>query len=403
MDSLLPEVLADSFRRESCRKLVLSELRQGASREFSRVTVHPVVVQGRAQWQFTFQSRDRASHLNLETPAALARIGELVTTTFLQAGLNTDTAVYNLRAPRHQHAAWKVYETGKPAPAPAIAPRDSHNRSKAYLIPEGTPCAFLAEMGVMTESGQVRRPMYAKFRQVNRFLELVRDICHALPANRELRIIDFGCGKSYLTFALHHLFTIVEQRQVLITGLDLKNDVIELCRSTISRLGLAGLEFQQGSIAEFDPNGPVDLVVSLHACDTATDDALAQAVAWKARAILAVPCCQHELNPILQSKPLSPLMKHGILKERFAALATDALRALVLEIEGYSTQVVEFIDLEHTPKNLLLRAVRREQTSSDLLAHRQSELAEYKQALGLESTHLERCLVEMRRSVPAAP
>lgn len=258
-------------------------------------------------------------------------------------------------------------------------------------------------MGVMTESGQVRRPMYAKFRQVNRFLELVRDICHALPANRELRIIDFGCGKSYLTFALHHLFTIVEQRQVLITGLDLKNDVIELCRSTISRLGLAGLEFQQGSIAEFDPNGPVDLVVSLHACDTATDDALAQAVAWKARAILAVPCCQHELNPILQSKPLSPLMKHGILKERFAALATDALRALVLEIEGYSTQVVEFIDLEHTPKNLLLRAVRREQTSSDLLAHRQSELAEYKQALGLESTHLERCLVEMRRSVPAAP
>ncbi len=386
---LLPAQLREAFTNTTCLRLVLSEHRRDVSREIAKVTVRPVVLRGVKVWQFTLQRADRAIHENHSTRDALHRITELLDTTFLQATLSTTEADWSLRAPRGSQSEWKVRQTNrKPAAKPVAVPA-AHDRGKNYLIPEGVPCPFLQEMGVMTDTGEVRRSMYPKFRQVNRFLELVHDVVHEFPTDRPLRVIDFGCGKSYLTFALHHLLTTIEQRTVEITGLDLKTDVIEQCRSVADRLGCDGLKFEQGAIAGFAVEGPIDLVVSLHACDTATDDALAQAIAWRAKAILAVPCCQHELAPQLASDALTPLLRHGILRERFAALATDALRALVLEIEGYATQVVEFIDLEHTPKNLLLRAVCREMTPAGLLADRAGELANYKQALGVTSTHLE--------------
>ena len=244
----------------------------------------------------------------------------------------------------------------------------------------------------MTAEGRVKSAMTHKFRQINRFLELVDDIVPSLPAGRELRIVDFGCGKSYLTFALHHLLTNIHGRQVRIIGLDRKADVIRHCTEIAGRLDCRGLEFREGDIVAHHEDEPVDLAVSLHACDTATDDALAQALRWQTRVILAVPCCQHELAKTIDSRDLAPLLRHGILHERFAALATDALRSLVLEICGYATQVVEFIDLEHTAKNLLIRAVRREQTDPALLTARLTEYQSLKRNLGIETPNLERAL-----------
>jgi SAM-dependent methyltransferase len=237
--------------------------------------------------------------------------------------------------------------------------------------------------------------MTHKFRQINRFLELVDDIVPSLPTGRELRIVDFGCGKSYLTFALHHLLTNIHVRQVRIIGLDRKADVIRHCAEIAGRLACRGLEFREGDIAGHQENEPVDLAVALHACDTATDDALAQALHWQTRVILAVPCCQHELAKTIASRELAPLLRHGILHERFAALATDALRSLVLEICGYATQVVEFIDLEHTAKNILIRAVRREQTDTAQRAARLAEYQSLKRLAGIETPYLERILGTM--------
>ncbi|MBC7819427.1 MAG: SAM-dependent methyltransferase [Planctomycetaceae bacterium] len=240
----------------------------------------------------------------------------------------------------------------------------------------------------MTPSGQVKAAKQAKFRQVNRFLEFVDDVLPELPQAGALRIIDFGCGKSYLTFALHYLLTELRGREVDIIGLDLKAEVVRDCQRIAENLGCHGLQFEVGDIAGYAAPGVVDMSVSLHACDTATDAAIAQAVRWQAKVILAVPCCQHEVFGLLPDDSLPGLLRHGILKERFAALATDALRAALLEAVGYRTQVVEFIDLEHTPKNLLLRAVR-----TDFPATEATERYErLKAQLGLREFELERRL-----------
>ena len=219
-------------------------------------------------------------------------------------------------------------------PSRQAAPRE-HDRRKQYLLEEGTPVPFLVELGVMTPDGKVRKSRYDKFRQVNRFLELVDDVVPSLRPEGTLRVVDFGCGKSYLTFAIHHLLTELRGRSVEIVGLDLKEDVIATCASFAERSGAAGLRFERGDIASFEADEDVDLVVSLHACDTATDEALAQAVRWQADAILAVPCCQKEAYRQLESQLLAPLLRHGLAKERFAALVTDTLRAQLLELAGY--------------------------------------------------------------------
>ncbi len=234
----------------------------------------------------------------------------------------------------------------------------SHNRTKRYLLPEGKAVPFLVKLGVMTPEGKVIRAKYDKFRQINRFLEFIEDICPALDRDRELTMIDFGCGKSYLTFAIYYYLHEIRGYDLKIIGLDLKEDVITHCNALAQEFGYEKLHFLTGDIADYDGVDQVDLVVTLHACDTATDYALAKAVAWKARAILSVPCCQHELNAQIKNDTLDPVLKYGLLKERMAALVTDGLRASLLEQEGYRVQVLEFIDMEHTPKNILIRAVR---------------------------------------------
>ena len=234
----------------------------------------------------------------------------------------------------------------------------SHNRKKKYILEEGIPVPFLIDLGVMTQNGNIVNAHYDKFRQINRFLEYIEDILPSLPTGRELRILDFGCGKSYLTFAIYYYLKVLKGYPVRITGLDLKEDVIRHCNELAVKYGYDKLEFLCGDIAYYDGCSQVDMVVTLHACDTATDYALAKAVGWGAKVILSVPCCQHELNKQMKSDNLSILTRYGIVKERTAALMTDAIRGNLLTESGYRTQLLEFVDLSHTPKNLLIRAVR---------------------------------------------
>ena len=232
-----------------------------------------------------------------------------------------------------------------------------HNRTKQYLLQEGIPVPFLVKLGVMTPEGKVVRAKYDKFRQINRFLEFIEDVCPVLENGRELTVIDFGCGKSYLTFAVYYYLHEKKGYDLKIIGLDLKEDVIRNCNHLAEEFGYEKLHFQTGDIADYEGPDQVDLVITLHACDTATDYALAKAVRWNAKAILSVPCCQHELNGQIENEMLKPILKYGLLKERISALVTDGLRAELLEQAGYHVQVLEFIDMEHTPKNILLRAV----------------------------------------------
>ena len=236
----------------------------------------------------------------------------------------------------------------------------SHNRNKKYILDPQIPVPFLVDLGVQTKEGKIVHARYDKFRQMNRFLEFVADVEDKLPKDREAVIIDFGCGKSYLTFALYYYLHELKGYDIRIIGLDLKEDVIARCNVLAEKYGYEKLKFLTGDIAEYEGADRVDMVVTLHACDTATDFALDKAIRWNAGIILSVPCCQHELNGQIRNELLEPILKYGLIKERMAALITDALRANVLEAAGYQVQILEFIDMEHTPKNILIRGVKSE-------------------------------------------
>ncbi|MBA3476361.1 MAG: SAM-dependent methyltransferase [Actinobacteria bacterium] len=366
-------LLRDMFEGLSLTRAVLSKPR---SRELpARVTVDPVELRGETAYRFTTHLADRATHENLTADGARERLGTLLAD-YRQALLQT------------ADADWQVLgETVLRRPPSRPAASGAHDRKKQYLLEEGTPVAFLVELGVMTPEGAVRKSRYDKFRQINRFLELVDDIVPSLRPEGTLRVVDFGCGKSYLTFAIHHLLTVLRGREVELVGLDLKEDVIAACSALAKQSGAAGLRFELGDIAGFDARQDVDLVVSLHACDTATDETLAQAVRWAADAILAVPCCQKEAYRQLESSLLAPLLRHGLAKERFASLVTDALRAQLLELAGYRTQLVELVALEHTAKNVLIRAVKGKPAGADV----RRAYEELRDSLGLDPA-LERLL-----------
>lgn len=253
----------------------------------------------------------------------------------------------------------RVLQTRRRCAAPP-AVRGQHDRQKNYLLPQGEDIPALVDMGIFTKEGRVAAPMYDKYRQINRFVELVDDALSALPdrGDRPFTVLDFGCGKSYLTFVLYHYFTRVRNLPVRMVGLDLKQDVIARCNETARRYGYDGLHFELGDINGYEIDCPVDMVVTLHACDTATDHALFHAVRWGVPLILSVPCCQHEVNGQISAQKLSLLTRYGIVKERFSALLTDAIRANLLVCCGYKAQLLEFVDFAHTPKNLLIRAVR---------------------------------------------
>ncbi len=290
-------------------------------------------------------------HRNLDSKSCEQLILDVYLQQFKQGLLQTQEGDYQLLNNR------KGATTVLAQPASKKVCELSHNRKKQYLLSEGKPLPFLVELGLMNVQGKIFPQKMDKFRQINRFLEMVSDSLQGF-SGETIHVVDFGCGKAYLTFALYYFLREVKGYDAHLTGLDLKKDVVSFCQQLAEKLGYRELTFSQGDIADFLPKEAVDMVVALHACDTATDAALAQAVRWKAKIILAAPCCQHELFSQVAAESLDALLQHGILKERFASLATDAARAALLEREGYATQLLEFIDSQHTPKNLLIRATR---------------------------------------------
>ncbi len=321
----------------------------------SKVKIRPVLIKGELLFQETIYRGTQVLHENFTKDAVSDRIKKLLEHHFRQGEFQSACMQATILVSKKGKMTIKTKQVLNSG-----VQRDlSHNREKQYILQEGVPVDFLVGLGVQTSEGKVTKNRYDKFRQINRYLEFIEDVLDKLPTDRTIRIIDFGCGKSYLTFAMYYYLHVLQKRDIWVTGLDLKKDVIAHCNELAKSCGYEKLQFEVGDISTYEGSGRVDMVVSLHACDTATDYAIEKAVKWGAGVIMAVPCCQHEVNHQIACKELQPLLKYGLIKERMAALITDAVRANLLEEQGYDTQIVEFIDMEHTPKNLLIRAVKR--------------------------------------------
>lgn len=331
--------------------MVISGARGGG--DFIKIKVRPVMIRDSLYFQVSRYTDKQVFHENMTAEDALETLSGWILHDFRQAQIRMQDEMVTVLVSKKGKA------TVKSKKAACIETQNlEHNRKKRYIIEEGTAVPFMIDLGVMTESGKIIRTRYDKYRQINRFLEFIEDILPELPTDRTVHIIDFGCGKSYLTFAMYYYLKVLKHYDIRITGLDLKQKVIEDCQALADRYGYDGLQFLCGDIADYNGTDEVDMVVTLHACDTATDYALYKAVKWHASVILSVPCCQHELNQRIQCETLSGAFQYGLIRERTAALMTDAMRGQLLEIKGYKTQLLEFIDMEHTPKNILIRAVK---------------------------------------------
>ena len=344
--------LLEKYLNEQLIHLIISNPRSRASAR--KITFRPIMIKGRLSFQASEYRENKVFHKNYGKEEGAAGILEYMAgyrQLEIASQLGQATALVSKKG--------KVNVKEKLC-APCLKEVDlSHNRKKRYILDPAEPVGFLVDLGVQARDGKIIHAKYDKFRQINRFLEFIEDILPQLPKGREVVILDFGCGKSYLTFAMYHYLQVLKGYPVRIIGLDLKEDVIASCSRLAENYGYHGLTFQVGDIAGFEGVEQVDMVVTLHACDTATDYALAKAIKWNAKIILAVPCCQHELNRQMESSMLQPIIKYGILREKMAALLTDGIRAQILEGCGYDVQILEFIDMEHTPKNILIRAVRQ--------------------------------------------
>lgn len=353
----LSALLNNIFEKNSLISASLSAPRQG---ETVKIEIRPVSVKEQILYQTTELRHNQAFHENLTAKACQIYLEEQL--------LNFKQAIFfTLEKDYHILVSKKQKMTILPkAPSKSLQGlKQQHNRTKQYILEEGKPIPFLIELGVMNKEGYVYAKKQDKFKQINRFLEMITDVLPALENKSNVHIVDFGCGKAYLTFALYHYLKIIKGFKIDLMGLDLKPEVIKNCSDLAKKLGYSELIFNLGDINAYTTSKHVDMVVSLHACDTATDAALEKAIAWQAEVIFCVPCCQHELYEQVQCASLTPLLKHGILRERFAALVTDAARAQLLESVGYRAQIMEFIDLEHTPKNLLIRAIKLANKEND--------------------------------------
>ncbi len=374
----LHSVLTDFFNE---RLIQATASGQAEKNDFLKAKIRPVLAKGVLHFQAEEFIGKQAFHKNLTAEEAVDYLEGLMETSFRQLQLEAQDKSGTVLVSKKGKVTVKVKKKTAAANVAASASVSgqnngrtggsdaalqtawaaglSHNRKKRYILEEGIPVPFLVELGVQTKDGAIVHAKYDKFRQINRFLEFIEDVLPKLDKNKETRIIDFGCGKSYLTFAMYYYLKVLKGYPVRITGLDLKTDVIEHCSQLAKKFGYDSLEFLHGDIASYEGTDEVDMVVTLHACDTATDYALEKAVRWNAKVILSVPCCQHEVNKQMESELFAPVFHYGIIKERMAALYTDALRAEVLEAMGYRVQILEFIDMEQTPKNLLIRAVKQ--------------------------------------------
>lgn len=359
------QIIKDSIDREELIQATLSDPFASSTK---KIEIRPVKIKDQTQYQITEYVGQKALHKNCSPSTFKNILFVNYLTHFKQALIRLKDSDYQILTNKKGKRTF-IRKSREDKSLPIL----SHNRKKNYILEDGTTIPFLIELGIMGKDGKILAKKMDKYRQLNRFLEMVEDVLPALKHKKTIRIIDFGCGKAYLTFALYHYLHNIKGFDLQMTGLDLKEDVVAFCENLSRGLKFQGLSFLKGDINDYETKGDVDLVVTLHACDTATDAALEKAVLWGTSVILSVPCCQHELFSQVKNPILNPLLKHGILKERFASLVTDAVRAQILEILGYQTQILEFIDMEHTPKNLLIRAIKKEK-----LINKEQLLEEYK-------------------------
>lgn len=349
------KILLQEILNKDLQQIILSNSRH--PEQVQKAKIRPVLIRGELVFQETAYRGTQVFHENFTAEQMTDRICLALAEQFRQGEFTAKSLQATALVSKKGKLTLKVKNNTSPEQEDLQAL--SHNRTKHYILEEGKPVDFLVGLGVQTPDGRVTKARFDKFRQINRYLEFIEDVIDELPTDRTIRIIDFGCGKSYLTFAMYYYLHELQHRDIQVTGLDLKTDVIKHCNELAEKLGYDRLKFERGDISTYEGTDVADMVVTLHACDLATDYALDKAVKWGARVILAVPCCQHELNRQITCNPLKPVLKYGIIKERIAALLTDALRANLLEQQGYETQILEFIDMEHTPKNLLIRAVKK--------------------------------------------
>lgn len=341
----------NQFLNQDIVYIVISGVRKGAETDYSKVTIRPFETKNGIKYQLEYTKGKQVEHHNIEKVVLAHSIAHLFQF-FTQCVIYGTEHDYHLNCFNGKIKA----KTMEPSKQIKIA---SHNKQKEYVFNEGDDIDFLIYLGVMTKDKKVVKAKYNKFRQINKYLELLKSSIDTLPKDRPLKIVDFGCGKAYLTFALYYYVVKILGREAYITGLDLKEDVIDYCNKVAKELNYDTLEFQKGDIKNYSRTQDVDMVIMLHACDNATDEGIVQSIKFNAKIIIAVPCCQHEFFSQLKNDSLKPMMQHGIIKERLSALVTDSLRAQILKAVGFDVSVMEFIETEHTPKNIAIRAVKK--------------------------------------------
>lgn len=347
---MIKDKIEKYFRQEIVR-VVISNLKKGAECEYSKVTIKPYNSSKGIMYQFEYTVKNQVKHRNVEEYNLVDEIGLLLENYFTQCMIYGTESDYHINCYGDKVKAKTMAATKKIAIG-------GHNKKKRYILNEDEHIDFLVYLGVMTKDGKVVNSKYNKFRQINKYLELIKPSIDMLPKDRPLKIVDFGCGKAYLTFALYYYVVKILNMQAEITGLDLKEEVIDYCNKVARELGYDSLEFQKGNIKDYSRTQDVDMVIMLHACDNATDEGIVQSLKFNAKIIIAVPCCQHEFFRQIENENLEPILQFGILKDRMTALATDSLRAQILKALGFDVTVMEFIETEHTPKNLAIRAIR---------------------------------------------
>lgn len=349
--NLLDEIFDENYLKQAF-KIVFGAKRKKSS-NLEKVGMRPLMIRDNLQVQVERYVENKVLHENLNANSAKALALELLESDFKQLNIisqkeDVQVLASKIEKPRVTRNLKSVEQKSGNLLA--------HNRSKEYIIPDGEPLEFLIKLGVMNKDGKIFHKHYPKFRQINRYLEIVDDIFKKGKfAENRIKVVDFGCGKAYLTFALYHYLHCIEGYDVDIVGIDLKKSVIEFCANLANELGYENLHFKVGDIRSYEATS-IDMVISLHACDTATDYALHNAVKWGAKVILSVPCCQHELFSQIENELHFPIYRHGILKDKFTEIFTDGLRGLVLEACGYKVDMIEFTSLEHTARNIMIRA-----------------------------------------------
>lgn len=335
------------------------------STPISKIIVRPVNIKNTIKYQWEFHENNMVTHKNYDENESLEILMKEMEFTFKQCNIFTTDSDIQILAAKFDKPKIIVKSASK------CQASTSHNKEKNYIIPDNVPCAFLIRLGVMSEDGKVHQKHYSKFRQINRFLEILSDVYPSLPKGT-IKIIDFGCGKAYLTFAIYYYLKILQNRDVKIIGLDLKEDVINFCNKVANDLNYNELEFEIGDIAKYEDT-TCNMVVTLHACDTATDYALINSVKWNTNVILSVPCCQHELFKQIENKTNDPILKYGINKDKFTEILTNGLRALKLEEAGYNVSMIEFTSLEHTAKNVMIKAIKSNKNVEEQRAKAKAE------------------------------